>query len=51
MAGRAWQGGMHDRGVCMAGACVVGGVRGWEGGCTGGCTAADRTHPTGMHSC
>ena len=34
--GHAWQGGMRGRGVCMAGEMA---------------TAADGTHPTGMHSC
>ena len=44
----AWQGGMHGGecvwqggGTCMAGACVAGETA----------TAADGTHPTGMHSC
>ena len=51
--GHAWQG------TCMAG--VVGGGEGmhsrgheWQGGaCVAGetATAADGTHPTGMHSC
>ena len=44
-----WQegGSMHDRGMCMAGGCVA------EGACVAGekTTAADGTHPTGMHSC
>ena len=36
-----WQGGMHGRGHV------------WQGGCMAGemATAADGTHPTGMHSC
>ena len=45
-------------GACMAGgcawqgACMVGGVHG-RGVCVAGemATAADGTHPTGMHSC
>ena len=32
----AWRGGMHGRGTCVAGEMA---------------TAADGTHPTGMHSC
>ena len=57
--GHAWQGGVHGKG-----AWVVGGVRGkggvhgrgdvWRGGaCVAGemATAADGSHPTGMHSC
>ena len=47
-------GGMHGRGrAYMAeGACMAGGVCG-RGACTAGdmATAADGTHPTGMHSC
>ena len=45
--GCAWQGGMRGRGmcgrgdVCGRGACVAGETA----------TAADGTHPTGMHSC
>ena len=46
------------RGVCMAGgACVVVGINGRGvcvvGACVAGetATAADGTHPTGMHSC
>ena len=50
--GHAWQGvmhgkeGMHGR-ACMAGGCV------WQGACMASeiATAADGTHPTGMHSC
>ena len=34
--GHAWHRGVHDRGVCMARETA---------------TAADGTHPTGMHSC
>ena len=57
--GSAWQGGHVWQG-CAWGACMVGGhawqgsVHGGEGGaCTAGetATAADGTHPTGMHSC
>ena len=47
-------GDMHGRVVCMAEACVVGGGHVWqEGMCMAGetATAADGTHPTGMHSC
>ena len=36
-----WQGDMHDRGHAWLGACVAGKTA----------TAADGTHPTGMHSC
>ena len=53
--------GMHGRGgirAYMAGACVAGGYdRGGDmhgrGACVAGetATAADGTHPTGMHSC
>ena len=38
----------------MAGACVTGGGHAWQGrACVAGemATAADGTHPTGMHSC
>ena len=49
---------MHGRGACVAGGmhgrrtCMSGGVRG-RGACVAGetATAADGTHPTGMHSC
>ena len=34
-------GGMHDGGACVVGACVAEDTA----------TAADGTHPTGMHSC
>ena len=34
--GCAWLGGMHGQGACVAGETA---------------TAADSTHPTGMHSC
>ena len=53
-------GGMHGRGYAWWGACVVGdacmaGACIWGGGvgCVVGetATAADGTHPTGMHSC
>ena len=46
--GHMWQGGVHGQGGCVAG---VGGLGG--GLCTAGetATAADVTHPTGMHSC
>ena len=42
-------------GACVAG-CVCGGggwVHAWQGPCIAGemATAADGTHPTGMHSC
>ena len=52
--GHVWQGGMHGgRGACIAwgmhgiGVCMTGGV------CMARetATAADGTHPTGMHSC
>ena len=46
--GHAWQG------VCMAvGMCGGGGGEEWQGVCMAGetATAADGTHPTGMHSC
>ena len=40
--GRVWQGGMYGRGgVHGRGACMAGETA----------TAADGTHPTGMHSC
>ena len=41
-------------GACMAGGtCVAGGMRGGGGVCVTEemATAADDTHPTGMHSC
>ena len=61
--GHAWQG--HGRGACMAGgmhgkgayvarrACVAGVMFGRGEACVAGemATAADGTHPTGMHSC
>ena len=39
--------GVHGKGVCVAGGAYVAGV------CMAGdtATAADGTHPTGMHSC
>ena len=45
-------GGVHDSGVCMSGGVHVRGCV-WQGGCMAGetATAADGTHPTGMHSC
>ena len=52
MAGGMYGGGMHDRwhvwqGACMAvGVCVGGGA--WQEKTV---TAADSTHPTGVHSC
>ena len=62
--GGAWQGGMCGKGyVCGKGACMAGGMHGgghaWWGACMAGgtcvavemATAADGTHPTGMHSC
>ena len=52
-AGHVWQGGCVWQGACMGG-----GVRGGGGMCGNGvcmargvATAADGTHPTGMHSC
>ena len=52
----AWQGiYVHGRGHAWYGTCMVGGA--WHGGertaCIAGetATAADGTHPTGMHSC
>ena len=43
-------GGMHDRGLGWPGACMVGG--GGRACVTGEtATAADGTHPTGMHAC
>ena len=40
--GHAWQGGVHGMGACVGGgACMAGETT----------TAADSTHPTGMHSC
>ena len=62
--GHTWQGcvcsggGMCGRGACVAGghvwqgACVAGGLT-CQGACEAGqtATAADGTHPTGMHSC
>ena len=51
--GHAWQGGMHCRGVCMAGeVCMAGGVCG-RGACVAGemAIAVGGMHPTGMHSC
>ena len=47
VGGHAWQG------MCMAeGACMAGG-HAWQGVRMAGemATAADGTHPTGMHSC
>ena len=46
--GCAWQEGLHDKGVCMVRTCMVRGCA-----CVAGemATAADGTHPTGMHSC
>ena len=40
-------------GACMAGGVWQGGVHGRRGACVAGemTTAADGTHPTGMHSC
>ena len=55
----AWQWGMHGSGAVHGwgvhgwqGACMAGGMRG-KGACVAGetATAADGTHPTGMHSC
>ena len=45
-------GGMCGRGHAWQGACVAGGMHG-RGACVAGetTTAADGTHPTGMHSC
>ena len=41
------------RGACVVGGMRGGGMHGWEGGCMARetATAADGTHPTGMHSC
>ena len=58
-SGHVWQGGMHGREHAWQGACMAGGMQGaWQEGCVvGACmtgemaTAADGTHPTGMHSC
>ena len=52
-------GGMHGMGACVAGGCMFGRVCAWQGSmrrrgaCVAGetATAADGTHPTGMHSC
>ena len=46
-SGHVWQGGLHGRGVCVAGG------NAWKGACVAGqrATAADGTHPTGMDSC
>ena len=41
VGGHVWQGDMHGRGACMVGVCVAGKMA----------TAADGTHPAGMHSC
>ena len=43
MRGRRWV--CMARGACMVGGCVMGGMAGETA------TAADGTHPTGMHSC
>ena len=46
-------GGVRGAGGCVAGeVCMAGGVHG-EGACVAGetATAADGTHPNGMHSC
>ena len=50
--GHAWQGECAWWGACMAGG-MHGGGRAWWGGVHGRryATAADGTHPTGMHSC
>ena len=39
-------GGMHGQGACMAGGCMAGVCMAEETS-----TAANRRHPTGMHSC
>ena len=50
-------GGICGRRCAWQGACMAGGMRGrgcaWQGVCMVGemATAADGTHPTGMHSC
>ena len=57
VVGGVWQGNMHGGGVHGQGACMAGG-HAWQGGvhgrgaCMAGdtATAADGTHPTGMHS-
>ena len=43
---------MHGGGMHGKGACVAGGRVWWWGACVAGdtATAADGTHPTGMHS-
>ena len=45
-------GDVHGRGCAWPGACVTGG-HAWQGVCMPGetATAADGTHPTGIHSC
>ena len=45
-AGSHGTGGLRGREVCVAGGAWM---AGWQGGETA--TAADCTHPTGMHSC
>ena len=51
--GHAWQGGMHGRGCMAGGSCMAAGMCGRGGACVAveTATAADSTHPTGMHSC
>ena len=55
--GCVWPGGMHGGGVSMAGAYMAGVCAWWGCAWKGACmaeemaTAADGTHPTGMHSC
>ena len=58
MVGHAWHRGMYDRGhAWQRGSCMAGGMQGkggvhGRGTCMAGemATAAEGTHPTGMHS-
>ena len=52
VGGHVWQGACMAGRACMAGACMAGGCV-WQGACMARetATAADGTHPTGMHSC
>ena len=48
--GHAWQGGVHGRGVCMAGGACVAGGHAWTGGMHGwGACMAGSMHGGGMH--
>ena len=57
--GGAFVTGVHGRGACVVGECAWQCVCAWQGGMCGRgefiagetTTAADGTHPTGMHSC